>query len=100
MSPKPLKDCKGLTSLAAGFIVLAFCFLPSTAPPLFAQEVGATLFGTVTDAGGASVPDANVTVNDPKTGKTVTVTTQTDGSYVVSALTPSTYTVSVEKTGF
>ncbi len=81
-------------------VLMVISAVLSTRVQLQAQEVGATLFGTVTDAGGASVPGANVTVSDPKTGKTVTVTTQTDGSYVVPALTPGTYTVSVEKTGF
>src|SRR5262245_7031275 len=100
MLPKPLKDSKGLARSVAGFIVLAFCFLPSTSSHLFAQEVGATLFGTVTDAGGASVPDASVTVSEPTTGKTVTVTTQTNGGYSVPALTPGNYTVTIEKTGF
>src|SRR5438093_2740445 len=82
-------------ALLVGLIFLAF-----ESPSASAQEVGATLFGTVTDAAGASVPDAAVTITNPETGKTVTVTTQNDGSYVVPALTPGTYTVSVEKTGF
>ena len=67
-------------ALLVGLIFLAF-----ESPSASAQEVGATLFGTVTDAAGASVPDASVTVNDPLTGKTVTVTTQTNGGYSVPA---------------
>jgi len=65
-----------------------------------AQEVGATLFGTVTDPAGAAVPGASVTVTNPATGKTVSVKTQGDGGYVVSALPPGDYTVTVENTGF
>jgi len=98
--PKSQKDCRSFRILAAISILIAFCFSLSIPTPLLAQEVGATLFGTVTDAGGASVPEAAITVHDPQTGKTVTVTTQTNGGYSVPALPPGVYTITVEKTGF
>lgn len=58
------------------------------------------MFGTVTDAAGASVPDATVTATNPNTNKSVSGTTQSNGGFVLSALAPGTYTLTVEKTGF
>src|SRR2546429_6152682 len=79
-------------------LLVGFIFLAYESPSVSAQEVGATLFGTVTDPAGAAVPEAGVTVTNPETGKTVTATTQTNGGYSVPALTPGNYTVTVEKT--
>src|SRR5439155_13326137 len=82
-------------TLLAGLNLLFLC--PTNAS---AQEVGASLFGRVTDPAGAAVPEASVTITNRDTGKTASVKTQSDGSYVVTSLTPGTYTVSVEHTGF
>ena len=51
--------------LSVGLTLIGLILSLSSPAHLSAQEVGATLFGTITDAGGASVPDASVTVNDP-----------------------------------
>ena len=96
---KSLKGSRVSGVLVVAIALTGLVLLPSS-PPLLAQEVGATLFGTITDAAGASVPDASVTVTDPTTSKTVTATTQNNGGYVVTGLTPGTYTVTIEKTGF
>src|SRR5579875_1229973 len=56
--------------------------------------------GTVTDPSGAAVAGATVTITNKLTKVSrVTKTTKT-GVYAVSGLTPGTYTVRVEKTGF
>ena len=49
--------------------------------------------GTVLDQTGAFVPGAMVTVKNQKTGEVRTVTTTTDGRYVVPNLKPSVYTI-------
>src|SRR5437764_7599522 len=64
------------------------------------QEVGATLYGTVTDPAGAAVPEATVTIANSATGFTVTKKTGPDGSYVVTSLPVGTYTIAVEHPGF
>src|ERR1700745_2027557 len=71
-----------------------------TAASFFGQQVGATLFGTITDPTGAVIPDATVVAKNPATGRTTTATTQTDGSYVIPYLEPADYTITVEKSGF
>jgi hypothetical protein len=49
--------------------------------------------GTVTDANGAIVAGASVTVKNEKTGESRTVVADSDGTFTVVALKPSTYTV-------
>src|SRR3954447_15140160 len=65
----------------------------------FAQDRG-TIRGVVTDATGATVPDATVTVKNVNTGLTQTVKTSSDGVYSVLYLPAGAYTVLTEKAGF
>ncbi|HEY6804519.1 MAG TPA: TonB-dependent receptor [Pyrinomonadaceae bacterium] len=58
-----------------------------------AQADQGRIVGTVTDANGGIVPGAVITVKSDKTGEERTATTNDSGYYVVSALKPSTYTV-------
>lgn len=55
------------------FLLLAMGFLGTTA--LYAQVAGAMLKGTVSDASGAAVPKAQVSVIDVATGIAHNVTT-------------------------
>jgi len=66
-----------------------------------AQEVAATLTGTVTDASGGVIPGATVLIHNNETNTDVrTVVTDNSGSYTVTNLPAGNYTVSVKKTGF
>ncbi len=80
-------------------ITLVLCLLASFA---FAQSEigGATLNGTVTDATGAAVPNAKVTVVDNATGLTRTTETTEGGLYGFQRLPVGAYTLSVEAGGF
>lgn len=60
----------------------------------------ASLFGSVTDAQGATVPGARVTITNAATGLTRTGTTDTGGGFVFSLLPVGSYSLSVEQTGF
>ncbi len=51
------------------------------------------IVGSVTDANGAIIPGATVVVKNEKTGEIRTVNTAKDGTFLVSALQPSFYTV-------
>ena len=48
--------CKSLLQMTVIFIVLFGCCRIFNPPSLFAQVVGATVSGTVTDASGAALP--------------------------------------------
>src|ERR1043166_946546 len=61
--------------------------------PAMAQTDQGRISGTVTDSNGALVPGANVVVKNERTGEERTATSTDAGSYVVSGLKPSVYTV-------
>ena len=65
-----------------------------------AQTSNATLSGVVEDSQGAVVPNVKVTVTNPATGLERTVTTGSDGSFVVPLLPPATYTIEAAANGF
>jgi hypothetical protein len=58
-----------------------------------------TVRGTVTDASGAVIAGAKVTVTDALTNANRVTTTNSEGSYQVFGLKPGTYEVSVEAAG-
>src|SRR5579863_5140286 len=87
-------------SAAMRWVLLLLPLLTLNATMGFAQQVSATLFGTITDPAGAVIPDAKVTALNPVNGRTTTTTTQSDGGYVIPYLEPADYTITVEKTGF
>ena len=68
--------------------------------PLAAQTVSATLVGRVTDASRASVVEAAIRVRDAATNEIRTARTSAEGEYTVATLSPGTYEVTVEKSGF
>src|ERR1700754_550262 len=68
--------------------------------PAYAQKITGTISGTITDASGAAVPSATVTVTNTETNKAYTVTTDAQGSYTVAELPESTYQVEIKATGF
>lgn len=72
-------------------LVLAISFFVTS--NIFGQSDQARITGTVTDASGAIVPGATVTVKNEKTGDTRTVNVTNDGTFSIVALQPSTYTV-------
>ena len=81
------------------FGILAFvsCFLAIHSQ---GQTTNGLITGSVTDATGATVPGAVVTVTNPATGVPRTATSNESGTYVVPQLTPGSYDISVEKQGF
>lgn len=80
-------------------VVAAFCLIPS--PATLAQNVYATIHGTVTDTSGAVVPNATVTALNTSTGISNQVTTDSKGYYTFPQLqTGGPYTVTVKASGF
>jgi hypothetical protein len=82
------------------FLMLSLTVLILSAAGL-AQELAATLTGTVTDASGALVPNATLVVHSEDTGADVRrVTTSSTGNFNITNLPAGTYTVSVQLEGF
>lgn len=82
--------------------ITLLCLIVSASPGLRAQDsaITATVAGTVRDAAGAIIPGATITLRNLATNQTRSVTTETDGSYRVSALAVGDYEVSVQSAGF
>ena len=82
-------------------VVGALLGLALTAGPVFAQITTGTLAGTVRDASGATMPGVVVTATSESRNTLVaTVTTNTDGDYVIPNVAADTYTVELKLSGF
>jgi hypothetical protein len=84
-------------SLACLCVCLAAMLLGS---PLSAQSTFGSISGSVTDASGSAVPDAQVTLTNIGTSAKQTYTTGSDGLYQFVNLNPGEYRVDFEKAGF
>jgi hypothetical protein len=65
-----------------------------------AQEFRATLAGRITDPAGSGVAGASVGIKNAGTAEIATTTSNDDGNYQVSFLTPGDYVITIEKAGF
>ncbi len=65
-----------------------------------AQTFKATVVGQVVDSAGAAVPNATVTITQPATNQTQTLTTDSEGNFTISQLDPGSYTLRVEAANF
>ena len=81
------------------FSKIVFVIALFSASLLYAQD-SASVTGTVRDASGASVANAQVTVSAADRGINRETTTNSDGDYSVAALPPGSYNISVVAQGF
>ncbi|MFN7928608.1 MAG: carboxypeptidase-like regulatory domain-containing protein [Blastocatellia bacterium] len=77
-------------------IVLFASFITSN----LAQEFRGSITGRVTEASGAAVPNATVTITNVATNTAASVTSDDAGGYSLLYLTPGSYRVTVEAKGF
>ena len=90
-----LRTGPGRFVLAAMAIVFCLAVVPATG-----QERFSGLTGTVSDASGAVLPGATVTITNKETGKIYTLVTAADGVYRILDLEPGRYSVKYELSGF
>src|SRR5258707_7698996 len=76
---------------------LFFCTASAAAQ---ASRVGAAFEGTVSDTSGAVIPNSKVTLHNPLTNQSRTVTTDEQGFFRAEQLAVGSYEVRVEQTGF
>ena len=81
------------------FCRICLCWMALTSF-CFAQLETATLSGTIMDASGSVVPDAQVQVTNSDTNVTLATSTNKSGIYVVPSLKPGRYRIAVAKVGF
>src|SRR5271170_1031846 len=91
------KSCDRVAFAFGVCLCLAAMLLGS---PLSAQSTFGSISGSVTDASGSAVPDAQVTLTDIGTAAKQTYTTGSDGLYQFVNLNPGEYRVDFEKAGF
>jgi carboxypeptidase family protein len=92
---------KRFTLRFACWVLAAVCvFVVGTSNVCLAQTDTARLQGTVTDAQGAAIAGASVTVTNTGTDRQSTVTSNELGYYSVPALPPGNYRVEVTSKGF
>jgi len=83
------------SALGFGLVNLAIC------PPVaFAQTSKGTLTGVVRDSSGAAIVDAKVNATNVSNGEVRTSQTSSLGAFRLDAITPGTYKLHVEFTGF
>ena len=87
--------------LFVSLVCLCVCLAAMlTGSPLSAQSTFGSISGSVTDASGSAVPDAQVTLTNIGTSAKQTYTTGSDGLYQFVNLNPGEYRVDFEKAGF
>ena len=74
--------------------------LAASAGPTYAQEFRGSISGRVTDTSKGRLPGASVSVTNIATNVATSTTTNGEGDYTILYLTPGTYTLSVELSGF
>ena len=88
---------RSFTRVAATVLCLGF----GLSSPLLAQRADrATVSGVVSDAQGAAIPGATVTIRNEATGVNSLFVTNEAGAYTSPPLVLGTYSVSVDLTGF
>jgi len=75
-------------------------FLVSFASILSGQAVSGNIIGTVTDASGAAVPGAQVSIANVNTNASYEAATNESGNYTGANLPAGSYTVTITKQGF
>ena len=81
-------------------ILLLVCFLLLPLAPIWAQATGGTFSGHVTNASGAAVPNAAVTITEINTNATQKVLTGPDGTFSIGGLPVGAYRIDVEIAGY
>src|SRR6516225_10867015 len=91
----PKKETNLRTCLGIGLIALVFL-----AMPVLAQNNTGIISGRVTDASGAVVPNAQITVTQTETNVDAISATNADGLFRVPSLINGPYRVTITAAGF
>jgi hypothetical protein len=81
-------------------IAVLLCGIAVFSIPSQGQTFYGSILGTITDASGAAMPSAAVTLTNTGTAEARKAQTETNGTYQFLNLLPGSYKVDVEKSGF
>jgi hypothetical protein len=81
-------------------VLVACVLLAASLPQLVAQVATGRISGRVTDAGGALVSGALVSITNESTSVTQAVKSAASGDFIFEAVNPGSYTLSVQAPGF
>ena len=90
-------DLNSFLHFSTGFLL---AFMLASAGVGLAQLDSASILGTITDATGAVIPSATVTISNEGTSAVTRVTTNGSGGFAAPALPIGLYTVTTEVSGF
>jgi len=88
------------TTAMARYLILLLTATLLLTPAGYGQSANGTISGTVLDATGGVVANAQVTAKNAVGGDTRTVTTGPNGAFRIENVPPSSYNISVTATGF
>ena len=83
---------KSVIAFLTSFWILTF--------PAYTQDFRGTFIGQVTDASGAVIPNATITVEHRDTSVSTSTKANSQGAYTVAYLSPGVYQVTASATGF
>jgi hypothetical protein len=97
-----IRSTEQMSAIAKRFVksALLCALLMATPLAVYAQQYSGVITGTVTDAQGATVAGAVVTVTDPATNANYTATTSDQGVYTVAQLPVGLYKVEIKQGNF
>src|SRR5215831_17438281 len=97
-SPRSGKEVVMKFNRAVHYVALVFMI--ATIRPVAHAQLTGQITGTITDATGAVVPNADVTITSEATGLKRDVRTNQAGIYILPLLQPGEYRISVQAAGF
>jgi outer membrane receptor protein involved in Fe transport len=95
-----IAEIRSKTIAATLVASLGLAFSPCILVPGYAQVVGATLSGTVTDQSGAVIPNTQISIKNIATGVARAVMADPAGFYTAPNLLPGTYEITATTSGF
>src|SRR5215469_3017939 len=93
-------NLRARTSLIFRILLVALLIAIALSLPLQAQNITATVLGTVKDPSGSAVAGANITLANTGTGATRSTKTDGNGDFLFSAVEVGSYTLTAEASGF
>ncbi|MFZ0701850.1 MAG: carboxypeptidase-like regulatory domain-containing protein, partial [Candidatus Acidiferrales bacterium] len=82
------------------FLAILTILLGVQFSPIASAQSGGSSWGSVSDASGAAIPGATVTIKNTETGETRTVVSDETGKFDAPALPVGHYELTASKTGF